>query len=84
MRNVLYILDEPSVGLHPSEQKDLLEVLRSLVSSGNTVLLVDHDEQSILEADWIIDIGPGAGNAEGRCFSMAQQKTFSQNHNLKA
>ena len=66
LRNVLYILDEPSVGLHPSEHRDLLEILRSLVSIGNTVLLIDHDEQSIREADWIIDIGPGAGNAGGR------------------
>lgn len=66
LRNVLYILDEPSVGLHPSEHRDLLEVLRSLVSIGNTVLLVDHDEQSIREADWIIDIGPGAGEAGGK------------------
>jgi excinuclease ABC subunit A len=65
LRNVLYILDEPSVGLHPSETGNLLEVLRTLVSNGNTVLLVDHDEQIIREADWIIDIGPGAGDAGG-------------------
>jgi len=61
LRNILYIIDEPSAGLHPSEQRDLLEILRSLVSMGNTVMLIDHDEQSIREADWIIDIGPGAG-----------------------
>jgi len=66
LRNVLYILDEPSAGLHPSEQKNLLEVLRSLVNLGNTVMLVDHDEQSIREADWIVDIGPGAGEKGGR------------------
>ncbi|HUW92302.1 MAG TPA: ATP-binding cassette domain-containing protein, partial [Bacteroidales bacterium] len=66
LRNVLYILDEPSAGLHPSEHRDLLDVLHLLVRTGNTVLLVDHDEQSIREADWIIDIGPGAGEAGGR------------------
>ncbi len=66
LRNVLYILDEPSAGLHPSEHRNLLDVMRSLVNAGNTVLLVDHDEQSIREADWIIDIGPGAGEAGGR------------------
>lgn len=65
LRNVLYILDEPSAGLHPSEHKDLLDVMRSLVNNGNTVMLVDHDEQSIREADWIVDIGPGAGKAGG-------------------
>ncbi len=76
MRNVLYILDEPSVGLHPSEQKDLLEVLRSLVDSGNTVLLVDHDEQSIRDADWIIDIGPGAGKSGGEVLFNGPSETF--------
>lgn len=66
LRNVVYILDEPSIGLHPSEQGDLLEVLRSLVDAGNSVILVDHDEQSIRAADWIIDIGPGAASDGGR------------------
>ncbi len=76
LRNVLYILDEPSVGLHPSEHRDLLEVLRSLVNMGNTVLLVDHDEQSIREADWIIDIGPGAGAAGGKILFNGTAETF--------
>lgn len=76
MRNVLYILDEPSVGLHPSEQKDLLEVLRSLVNGGNTVLLVEHDEQSILAADWIIDMGPGAGSDGGELIFNGPAKDF--------
>jgi excinuclease ABC subunit A len=65
LRNVLYVLDEPSAGLHPAEHRDLLEVMRTLVDAGNTVVLVDHDEQSIREADWIVDIGPGAGPAGG-------------------
>lgn len=79
LRNVLYILDEPSTGLHPSEHHDLLEVLRSLVSTGNTVMLVDHDEQSIREADWIIDIGPGAGKSGGKIiFNGPAEKFFNQ------
>jgi excinuclease ABC subunit A len=65
MRNVLYLLDEPSAGLHPSEHRELLEVLGDLVNSGNTVIMVDHDEQSIRKAGWIIDIGPGAGDSGG-------------------
>jgi len=76
LRNVLYILDEPSAGLHPSEHKHLLEVMRSLVNTGNTVLLVDHDEQSIREADWIIDIGPGAGKTGGKIIFNGPADTF--------
>ena len=76
LRNVLYILDEPSVGLHPSEHRDLLEVLHSLVVGGNTVMLVDHDEQSITAADWIIDIGPGAGEAGGNVLDNGPATSF--------
>jgi excinuclease ABC subunit A len=76
LRNVLYILDEPSVGLHPSEHRQLLSVMRSLVSTGNTVMLVDHDEQSIREADWIIDLGPGAGEAGGQIIYNGPAETF--------
>ncbi|MBM3405518.1 MAG: ATP-binding cassette domain-containing protein, partial [Bacteroidetes bacterium] len=76
LRNVLYILDEPSVGLHPSEHKHLLEVMRSLVNTGNTVMIVDHDEQSIREADWIIDIGPGAGEIGGKILFNGPAETF--------
>lgn len=81
LRNVLYILDEPSAGLHPSEHRGLLDVMRLLVSSGNTVILVDHDEQSIREADWIIDIGPAAGKAGGEIlYNGAAADFFSQQH----
>ncbi len=81
MRNVLYLLDEPSAGLHPSEQRDLLEVLRDLVNAGNTVLMVDHDEQSIREADWIIDIGPGAGTSGGNVlYNGPAEDFFGQPH----
>ena len=76
LRNVLYILDEPSAGLHPSEHHHLLDVMRSLVNNGNTVMLVDHDEQSIREADWIIDIGPGAAKAGGKILYNGPADTF--------
>jgi excinuclease ABC subunit A len=58
---VLYVLDEPSIGLHPRDHSRLLLTLRNLCDLGNTVLLVEHDEETILAADHIIDLGPGAG-----------------------
>ncbi|KRN27967.1 excinuclease ATPase subunit [Lactobacillus selangorensis] len=61
---VLYVLDEPSVGLHPANVDGLIKVLRSLVSQGNSLVVVDHDESLIAAADYVIEIGPGAG-AEG-------------------
>jgi len=58
---VLYVLDEPSIGLHPRDNRRLLETLFRLRDQGNTVLVVEHDEETIRCADWIIDMGPGAG-----------------------
>ncbi len=63
---VLYILDEPSIGLHPRDNARLIESLRDLQQQGNTVLIVEHDEAVMLEADWLIDIGPGAGTRGGQ------------------
>ncbi len=62
---VLYILDEPSVGLHPRDQARLIKTLKDLRDLGNTVLVVEHDPQTILAADWVIDVGPGAGKHGG-------------------
>jgi|YelNatPaOPRAMG01_1025707.scaffolds.fasta_scaffold00607_16 excinuclease ABC subunit A len=58
---VLYILDEPSIGLHPRDNARLLATLKHLRDLGNTVIVVEHDEETIRQADWIIDLGPGAG-----------------------
>ncbi len=58
---VLYVFDEPSVGLHPVEQDRLLDVIAMLRDRGNTVLIVEHDEETMRRADWLIDVGPGAG-----------------------
>lgn len=63
---VLYVLDEPSIGLHPSNIVGLTGVMRDLVADGNSVVLVDHDTQILAEADWIIEMGPGAGADGGR------------------
>ncbi len=66
LRGITYVLDEPSIGLHPRDQKRLLGILRGLVDQGNSVLVVEHDLQTMLAADWLIDIGPGAGTDGGR------------------
>ena len=58
---VLYVLDEPSIGLHPSNIVGLTGVMHDLIADGNSILLVDHDTQILTEADWIIEMGPGAG-----------------------
>jgi excinuclease ABC subunit A len=66
LTGVLYILDEPSVGLHAKDQGRLIETLKKLRDLGNTVVLCEHDAQTIRNADWVIDIGPGAGKHGGR------------------
>lgn len=65
MTGVLYILDEPSIGLHPRDQRALLETLEALRDRGNTVLVVEHDRETIERADWVVDLGPGAGERGG-------------------
>jgi len=66
LSGVLYILDEPTIGLHPRDDKKLIKTLVDLRDLGNTVIAVEHDEQMIKAADWLIDIGPGAGVNGGR------------------
>src|SRR6267378_4230499 len=61
LRGVLYVLDEPSIGLHPKDNRKLLETLSALRDLGNTVLVVEHDEETILRADYVVDLGVGAG-----------------------
>jgi excinuclease ABC subunit A len=62
---VLYVLDEPSIGLHQRDNRRLIDTLHRLRDLGNTVLVVEHDEETIRESDWIVDIGPGAGEHGG-------------------
>ncbi len=66
LSGVIYILDEPSVGLHPRDTSQLLEMLRRLCRQGNTVVVVEHDPETMLAADHLIDLGPGAGEQGGR------------------
>ena len=65
LMGVLYVLDEPSIGLHPRDNSRLLHTLEGLRDLGNTVLVVEHDEDTIRTADWIVDLGPGAGEHGG-------------------
>ena len=67
---VLYVLDEPSIGLHPSNIVGLVGVMRDLIGDGNSVVLVDHDTQILAEADWLIEMGPGAGADGGRVIAQ--------------
>ena len=63
--NVLYILDEPSIGLHQRDNRKLIESLRALRDEGNSVMVVEHDEEMMRSADWLVDLGPGAGEKGG-------------------
>ena len=65
MIGTTFVLDEPSIGLHPTDNKKLIETLKSLRDLGNTIIVVEHDEETILEADRIIDVGPKAGALGG-------------------
>src|SRR3954453_18298237 len=63
---VVYVLDEPSAGLHPADAEPLLAVLDELRAGGNSLFVVEHDMDVVRRADWIVDIGPGAGECGGR------------------
>lgn len=76
LRNVLYVLDEPSAGLHPADHARLLGVVRTLVEGGNSVIAVEHDEQTIRAADWIVDLGPGPGPAGGEVLYNGPYQRF--------
>ncbi|MBR2162254.1 MAG: excinuclease ABC subunit UvrA [Bacteroidales bacterium] len=68
--NVLYILDEPSIGLHQRDNRKLIASLKKLRDEGNSVMVVEHDAETMMSADWLIDVGPGAGDEGGRiCYS---------------
>ncbi len=72
LRGVLYVLDEPSIGLHPRDNGRLLETLAHLRDMGNTVLVVEHDAETIERADYVIDLGPGAGRLGGHLVSAGE------------
>jgi excinuclease ABC subunit A len=76
---VLYILDEPSIGLHQRDNAKLIETLKTLRDLGNTVLVVEHDEETIRAADHVVDIGPGAGEHGGAVVAQGSPKELSRN-----
>ncbi|GAA4032201.1 excinuclease ABC subunit UvrA [Arthrobacter methylotrophus] len=78
---VLYVLDEPSIGLHQKDNRRLIETLTRLRDLGNTLIVVEHDEDTIHEADWVVDIGPGAGEHGGQVVHSGSYKELLENTN---
>ena len=76
LRDVTYVLDEPSIGLHPRDHAGLLTTLLNLRNQGNTVIVVEHDEATMLVADWIVDFGPGAGIKGGKITDIGTPAQF--------
>jgi excinuclease ABC subunit A len=81
---VLYILDEPSIGLHARDNVKLIKALKDLRDLGNSVVVVEHDKDMMLESDYIIDIGPGAGRHGGHVVSQGDPQTFLKNNSTTA
>ncbi len=79
LRGVLYVLDEPSIGLHPRDNGRLLETLAHLRDMGNTVLVVEHDAETIERADYVIDLGPGAGRLGGELVAQGTPPSVARN-----
>ena len=81
---VLYILDEPSIGLHARDNERLIRALKDLRDLGNSVIVVEHDKDMMLESDYIIDIGPGAGRHGGQIVAAGDPETFLKQNSLTA
>jgi excinuclease ABC subunit A len=81
LMGVLYVLDEPSIGLHPRDNARLIRTLKGMRDLGNTVLVVEHDEETIRAADWVIDLGPGAGEAGGQVVAQGTVEQVSRDPN---
>jgi excinuclease ABC subunit A len=75
--HTLYVLDEPTTGLHPRDVEILLKELQELVDHGNTVVVIEHDMQVVAQSDWVIDIGPGAGDLGGAVVSQGRPKVVA-------
>jgi excinuclease ABC subunit A len=82
--NVLYILDEPSIGLHQKDNRKLIASLKTLRDEGNSVMVVEHDAETMLSADWLVDVGPGAGEQGGRICLNAPLETLLKGKKLDA
>ncbi len=82
LTGILYILDEPSIGLHPRDHERLIKTLKNLRDLGNTVIVVEHDPETMRRADWIIDLGPGAGKHGGRVVFEGTPRELLRSHAL--
>ena len=82
--NVLYILDEPSIGLHQKDNRKLIASLKTLRDEGNSVMVVEHDAETMLSADWLVDVGPGAGEQGGRICLNAPLETLLRGKKMDA
>jgi excinuclease ABC subunit A len=78
-RRTIYILDEPTIGLHVADIDRLLQVLQHLVVLGNSVIVIEHNLEVVKCADWIIDLGPGAGDAGGQVIAQGTPKDITEN-----
>ncbi|MFI0348250.1 MAG: excinuclease ABC subunit UvrA [Chthoniobacterales bacterium] len=81
LRGVLYVLDEPTIGLHPRDNNRLLDALEELVTHGNSLVIVEHDEETMRRAHSIIDLGPGAGSRGGEIVAQGTIQNIIENHN---
>ncbi|MCP4406542.1 MAG: excinuclease ABC subunit UvrA [Gammaproteobacteria bacterium] len=79
LRGVCYILDEPTIGLHPRDNRMLLNTLKGLERKGNTVVVVEHDEETIRQAEYVVDLGPGAGTNGGRVVAQGSLRALMHN-----
>jgi excinuclease ABC subunit A len=77
----IYVLDEPSIGLHPRDNDRLIKILKSLRDIGNTVIVVEHDPEMINSSDYIVDIGPKAGEYGGEVIYSGDLKGIKKNNN---
>ncbi|MFT2817150.1 excinuclease ABC subunit UvrA [Leifsonia sp. A12D58] len=82
--HALYLLDEPSSGLHPADTRLLLDQLQRLVDAGNTVVVVEHDLAAIADCDWVIDLGPGGGNAGGQVVASGTPRSIARGEGATA
>lgn len=79
LSGVIYILDEPSIGLHQRDNDRLIESLKKMRDLGNTLIVVEHDEDTMMQADWLIDVGPGAGEFGGEIIASGTPKQVAKN-----